>query len=70
MVNLKAKPFYLNDQQICWVEQSIKSMSLEEKLGQLFVIMTCLPGVDESARLQTRPMSKTVFIKNTAAFPC
>lgn len=48
MVNLKAKPFYLNDQQICWVEQSIKSMSLEEKLGQLFVIMTCLPGVDES----------------------
>ncbi len=48
MVNLKVKPFYLNDQQICWVEQSIKSMSLEEKLGQLFVIMTCLPGVDES----------------------
>lgn len=40
MVNLKVKPFYLNDQQICWVEQSIKSMSLEEKLGQLFVIMT------------------------------
>jgi len=39
MVNLKAKPFYLNDQQINWVEETIASMSLEEKIGQLFIIL-------------------------------
>ena len=48
MVNLKVKPFYLNDQQICWVEQSIKSMSLEEKLGQLFVSMQHYYNVKKS----------------------
>ena len=37
MVNLKAKPFYLNDDQIKWVEDTIASMTDEEKIGQLFV---------------------------------
>ena len=45
MIDLKAKPFYLNDQQIAWVESTLRSMSLEEKIGQLFVMMTYLPGV-------------------------
>lgn len=39
MVNLKAKPFYLDDEQIAWVEKTINQMSLEEKIGQLFVNM-------------------------------
>lgn len=37
MVNLKAKPFYLNDEEIEWVQTTIDSMSIEEKIGQLFV---------------------------------
>ncbi|GAA0181397.1 glycoside hydrolase family 3 N-terminal domain-containing protein [Clostridium sediminicola] len=37
MVNLKAKPFYLNDEDIAWVESIISGMSIEEKIGQLFV---------------------------------
>lgn len=37
MVNLKAKPFFLTDDQIRWVEESIANMTLDEKLGQLFV---------------------------------
>ena len=37
MVDLRAKPFYLNDEQITWVEKTISSMSLEEKIGQLFI---------------------------------
>ena len=37
MVNLKDKPFYLNDEQIKWVEDTINSMSLDEKIGQLFI---------------------------------
>ena len=37
MVNLKAKPFYLNDDDIAWVEKTIQGMSIEEKIGQLFI---------------------------------
>lgn len=37
MVDLKAKPFYLNDEQIAWVEQTIAGMTIEEKIGQLFI---------------------------------
>lgn len=40
MVDLKAKPFYLTDGQIKWVEDTIASMSLEDKIGQLFVHLT------------------------------
>ena len=39
MVNLKEKPYYLNDEQIQWVEDTIASMTVEEKIGQLFVNM-------------------------------
>ena len=40
MVDLKAKPFYLNDEQIRWVEDTISSMTLDEKVGQLFINLT------------------------------
>lgn len=40
MVNLKAKPFHLDDKGVKWVEDTLKGMTLEEKIGQLF----CLPG--------------------------
>lgn len=36
MIDLKAKPFYLSEEDIAWVEETKKSLSLEEKLGQLF----------------------------------
>ena len=39
MVDLKKKPYYLDDQQIQWVEDTIASMTIEEKIGQLFVNM-------------------------------
>lgn len=37
MIDLKTKPFYLKDEDIAWVEDTIASMSLEEKIGQLFI---------------------------------
>ena len=40
MVNLKAKPFYLTDEQISWVEDTIAHMTKEEKIGQLFIHLT------------------------------
>lgn len=38
-VDLKAKPYYLADADISWVKETIESMSIEEKIGQLFVNM-------------------------------
>ncbi|MEH7493842.1 glycoside hydrolase family 3 protein [Neobacillus niacini] len=40
VVDLKANPFNLDDKGIAWVEDTLKGMTLEEKIGQLF----CLPG--------------------------
>ena len=39
MVDLKAKPFYLDDEGVKWVMDTIASMTDEEKVGQLFVNM-------------------------------
>lgn len=39
MVDMKAKPFYLSDEDCKWVEDTISEMSLEEKIGQLFFNM-------------------------------
>ena len=47
MVDLKAKPFCLSDAQIQWVEDTLASMTLEEKLSQLFVLLKAVPGVEE-----------------------
>ena len=47
MVNLKVKPFYLSEEDIRWVEETLSSMTLEEKLSQLFVLLKPVPGADE-----------------------
>ena len=36
MVDLRANPFFLNDDQIRWVEQTLASLDLEDKIGQMF----------------------------------
>ncbi len=40
MINLKAKPFYLSDEDVAWVESTIAGMTAEEKVGQLFFQLT------------------------------
>lgn len=35
-VNLKDRPYNLNEEQIKWVEETLEKLSLEEKIGQLF----------------------------------
>lgn len=35
-MNLRAKPFYLDDQGVAWVENTLAAMTQEEKIGQLF----------------------------------
>lgn len=39
MVDLTRKPFELNTEQLQWVEDTIASMTLEEKVGQLFICL-------------------------------
>ena len=46
MINLKAKPFYLDDEAIRWVEQTKAGLSLEDKVGQLFCVC-CRAGTEE-----------------------
>ena len=40
MVDLRAKPYCLADEDIAWVESTIASMTPEEKVGQLFWQLT------------------------------
>ena len=39
MIDLRAKPFYLGEEQVKWVNDTLASMTLEEKAGQVFCPM-------------------------------
>ena len=47
MVDLRAKPYNLTDGEIRWVEDTLASMTTDEKLSQLFVLLKPVPGADE-----------------------
>lgn len=47
MINLKEKPFYLNDEQINKVNELVSSMTLEEKIGQIFCPVGIATDVEE-----------------------
>lgn len=36
MIDLRANPFYLKEEQIAWVNKTLASLTLDEKVGQLF----------------------------------
>ena len=36
-VDLRKQPYNLDDEGVKWVEETIKSMTLEEKIGQLCI---------------------------------
>jgi Beta-glucosidase-related glycosidases len=44
MINLRIKPFYLKEEDIKWVEETLEGMDLNEKIGQLF----CPVGVTDN----------------------
>lgn len=46
VVDLRATPFQLSDEQVGWVENTLAKMTVEEKVGQLFVNLFHF-GVDE-----------------------
>lgn len=46
MIDLKARPYYLSDEDVKWVNDTIAGMTDEEKVGQLFFQLTA--GMDEA----------------------
>ena len=68
-VNLKAKPFYLSDEAVQWVEDTLAGMSLNDKLGQLFcpsAMGPLDPLLEEMDRIGMKP-GATLFRKSSAA---
>ncbi|MGM9660371.1 MAG: glycoside hydrolase family 3 protein, partial [Faecousia sp.] len=39
MIDLKKAPFFLNEEQITWVESTLAALTTQEKAGQLFCVM-------------------------------
>ena len=52
MVDLKARPFFLSDEDIRWVEETLRSMTKEEKAGQVF----CPLGFSDSEEMLRGPI--------------
>lgn len=50
-VSLRGKPFYLSKEQAGWVKDTLRHMTQEEKIGQLFVVLGDAYGAKELDRL-------------------
>lgn len=57
MIDYKAKPFFLSDEDIAWVEETYASMTDEERIGQLFfpIGYSSDPGYLKYAMLSKHP---------------
>lgn len=51
MFDFKAKPFYLNAEQVQWVNDTYEGMSVEERIGQLFCPIVFTKDEDELCQL-------------------
>lgn len=48
MINFKGKPFYLTDDDVQWIKETVASMDFDEKIGQLFCLIGHAPEVEKS----------------------
>lgn len=55
-VDLRKKPYCLSEKQIQWVEDTIKSLTLEEKIGQLFIHLTGNTTDEEAIKEEVEQM--------------
>lgn len=51
MSNLKQAPFYLTEEDVQWVDETLSAMSLEEKIGQMFCLTGMMTEPEELAPL-------------------
>lgn len=54
MIQYKEKPFYLTDEDILWVENTLAAMSAEEKIGQLFCLTDIITDTEELKALVSK----------------
>lgn len=61
---LKLKPFYLDDDQIAWVDETIKGMSDNDKIGQLFLLasMGNVTAEEQTAKLDAINLKPSGFL--------
>lgn len=50
-MDLRAKPFFLSEKELTWVEDTLRSMDLREKVGQMFCVMGNSFSDEELVRL-------------------
>lgn len=50
LIDLKGKPFYLSEEDIRWVNDTLNSLSLDEKIGQLFMDMIYVSKSEEELK--------------------
>lgn len=50
MIHIKERPFYLNTEQVEWVEETLAKMSREDKIGQLFCLAAYQGNEEEISR--------------------
>lgn len=62
MLDFHSKPYYLTDEQIKWVNDTFKSMSLEQKIGQLFCPIVFTKDKDELEKfVQTKHIGGILY---------
>lgn len=61
MVQLSANPFYLSPEQVTWVQDTLASMSTEEKIHQLFCILGDAYPAAETERLVKEHIGGVLF---------
>lgn len=68
-VDLRAKPFYLDQEQIEWVKGTIEGMSLEDKIGQLFLFFSIgnQPASEKIAALEEIGLKPCGFLLRGAS---
>lgn len=54
MIDYRAKPFCLNDEDLAWVERTLAGMTREEKIGQVFCITGMVTDPKELSELVRR----------------
>jgi len=54
MANLREKPFYLDENDIKWVEKTLADMSLDEKIAQLFCLIAYDANHENLKKLATK----------------
>ena len=61
MIDLKANPFFLSDQDIAWVNDTLQSMTTDEKIHQMFCILGDAYAPEDLERLTAQGISGVLF---------